>query len=300
MINYSFIIPHRNVPDLLNKLLDSIPNREDIEVIVIDDNSDEGKKPSIARPNTKVVLLSKENSKGAGHARNVGLDMAQGKWLLFADSDDVYVDGFISYLDQYVDSCADIVLFSAYINYIVGEKYDLNDRNYIEKTFDSFYDGPRSHKDIIRVASSINAPWNKMFCHHFINNVENRFEEIPISNDAWFVKNAGVNSKTIEIIDKRLYCYMNYPDSISYRRRPLSHYYQAIDSNTRRNILLRNNGLRDLIEFPGFNKNNILRDFGKCTYVKLFLYKLFTDPTYFRLFITKSLKRVFCYLKFRK
>lgn len=37
--NYSFIIPHHNSPDLLNRYLKSIPQREDIEIIVVDDNS---------------------------------------------------------------------------------------------------------------------------------------------------------------------------------------------------------------------------------------------------------------------
>ena len=31
-INYSFIIPHRNCPDLLNRCLASIPQREDIQI----------------------------------------------------------------------------------------------------------------------------------------------------------------------------------------------------------------------------------------------------------------------------
>jgi len=43
MINYSIIIPHKNTPDLLQKCIDSIPHREDVQIIVVDDNSDEDK-----------------------------------------------------------------------------------------------------------------------------------------------------------------------------------------------------------------------------------------------------------------
>ena len=39
MINYSIIIPHKNIPNLLQRCLDSIPNREDVQIIVVDDNS---------------------------------------------------------------------------------------------------------------------------------------------------------------------------------------------------------------------------------------------------------------------
>ena len=39
-MNYTIIIPHKNTPDLLQKCLGSIPERDDAEVIVIDDDSD--------------------------------------------------------------------------------------------------------------------------------------------------------------------------------------------------------------------------------------------------------------------
>ena len=40
-INYSIIIPHKNIPELLVRCLNSIPEREDIQVIVVDDCSDD-------------------------------------------------------------------------------------------------------------------------------------------------------------------------------------------------------------------------------------------------------------------
>ena len=43
MINYTVIIPHKNIPELLQRCLDSIPERDDIQVIVVDDNSDESR-----------------------------------------------------------------------------------------------------------------------------------------------------------------------------------------------------------------------------------------------------------------
>ena len=38
-ITYTFIIPHHNCPELLDRCLTSIPQRDDIQVIVVDDNS---------------------------------------------------------------------------------------------------------------------------------------------------------------------------------------------------------------------------------------------------------------------
>lgn len=39
MIKYSIIIPHHNVPTLLERCVNSIPQRDDIQIIVVDDNS---------------------------------------------------------------------------------------------------------------------------------------------------------------------------------------------------------------------------------------------------------------------
>ena len=39
--SYSIIIPHYNIPSLLRRCLDSIPHRDDVQVIVVDDKSKE-------------------------------------------------------------------------------------------------------------------------------------------------------------------------------------------------------------------------------------------------------------------
>lgn len=287
MINYSFIIPHHNCPHLLNRLIDSIPEREDVEIIVVDDNSDNDKKPQVSRSDVHVVLIPIEESKGAGHARNVGLAIAKGKWLLFADSDDFYEENFISTLDEYLNTDADIVFFSAYVNYDLEHPQKCQEQNYIEQIFQNYISSSKTILDMRRAAMTANVPWNKMFKKQFIFDIGAHFEEIPISNDAWFVKYAGSKASKIEIIRKRLYYYIKYPNNTTNKKRPLEHYYLAIDSNTRRNILLRDIGLFDMIEFPGFNKENILRDFGRPTFVKLIFYKLFHDPTFLKSIMAK-------------
>lgn len=101
MITYSFVIPHHNTPDLLQRLVDSIPQRDDIEIIVVDDNSDNDKKANICRSDVKIIYIDKAHTRGAGHARNIGMDAATGKWILFPDADDFYKPDFITVLDEY-------------------------------------------------------------------------------------------------------------------------------------------------------------------------------------------------------
>lgn len=114
-INYTVIIPHKNCPDLLERCVDSIPIRNDIQVVVVvDDNSDNVEKIKELESkyhNRNILFVYTKDGKGAGFARNQGLNMAKGKWLLFSDSDDFFAENAFSCFDEYLDSEYDIVFF---------------------------------------------------------------------------------------------------------------------------------------------------------------------------------------------
>ena len=134
MFSYTIIIPHKNCPDLLKRCVDSIPVRDDVQIIVVDDNSDEDKKPSLERKGMEVVLLDASSSKGAGRARNVGLKHAKGKWLLFADADDYYTDNLSKFLDKYAANAELRLRYSVWTPWTRMVKREMVDANHI--TFD--------------------------------------------------------------------------------------------------------------------------------------------------------------------
>ena len=209
MINYSFIIPHKNCPDLLKRCIASIPERKDIQVIVVDDNSDDDKKPFIDRNGVEIVLLDKEQSNGAGKARNIGLQKAQGKWLLFADADDYYVEGFINILDHYIDGNNDVVYFGfVHKDGASGEDmHNLDFQKYISE-----YDG--SKKSVDQIKFHINNPWVKMVSHAYIDKYNIRFEEVPNGNDILFSMKVGYYTQNIQVEKSPLYVYLRNDNSI--------------------------------------------------------------------------------------
>lgn len=208
--NYSFIIPHKNCPDLLQRCVDSIPERDDVQVIVVDDNSDEGKKPSLKeRKNLQVILLDATNSKGAGRARNVGLEHAKGKWLLFPDSDDYFVNGFLSVLDKYIAEKLEVIYYNySFKNGETGE--ELPKLGY-RRCFDE-YDG--SNETLDRVKYRIRAPWTKMVSHAFIDKHNIGFEEVPNGNDILFTLSVGFYAKNVAVVKAPLYVYLRNKNSI--------------------------------------------------------------------------------------
>ena len=88
----SIIVPIYNTERYLNKCLESIRTQtySDIEVIMIDDGSTDSSKNianSYVKRDDRFRLLAQENA-GVSAARNHGLDVAQGEYILFVDSDD--------------------------------------------------------------------------------------------------------------------------------------------------------------------------------------------------------------------
>ena len=111
---FSIIIPHYDIPDLLMRCLKSIPVSEDIQVIVVDDNSPDAdtyleRYPELLCPYLEFIRTTKGG--GAGYARNIGLDHAKGEWLLFADADDFFVEDMYDIITSNSDSEADVIYF---------------------------------------------------------------------------------------------------------------------------------------------------------------------------------------------
>ena len=211
---YSFVIPHHNSPQLLERCLHSIPMRDDLEIIVVDDNSSEEYKPVIARPDVKLITIGPDETEGAGKARNVGLKEAQGKWILFADCDDFYKDGFLNVLDKYKDTDLDVLYFNAEIRHSDTLKlasYSLRLNKYIAK-----YQKDKTALTDIRYC---HAPWNKMVKHELITKFDIQFEAILNGNDIFYSFLVGYFAKKIEVNDQVLYVYTLNTQSITHTRK---------------------------------------------------------------------------------
>jgi len=203
MINYTFIIPHHNIPDLLNRCVESIPQRDDIQIVVVDDKSDGDKMPQISRPDVEIYYINKEESRGAGHARNIGLSHANGKWLIFADSDDFFENGFIDVIDKFLYDESEVIYFNikscdCYNTDIIIQDKRLSRFEQYEKTHDNSF---------FRLAFA--EPWSKMVLRDFVVNNKILFQETRAHNDLLFGVKVGVLAKKIKTINIPIYWYVH-------------------------------------------------------------------------------------------
>lgn len=116
----SIYIPCYNDGEFLNRTLNSIPVRDDIEVILVDDgstdNSLEIMREFKSQTKLKVRIISCDENQGISYANNIGIDSCKGEYFYLIDADDyLYTEEFNKALNE-LDG-TDIV----YVNAITNE-----------------------------------------------------------------------------------------------------------------------------------------------------------------------------------
>jgi glycosyltransferase involved in cell wall biosynthesis len=212
-INYSIIIPHKNIPELLQRCLNSIPRRDDIQIIIVDDNSDPNKVdferfPGLGNPCVEIIFT--KEGKGAGYARNVGLTKVVGKWLLFADADDYFTDGFLDGLDKHKNSSYDLIYFG--INGVNMKKKHENSSSlkYNRLMKDAIY-----KKKYDEYKYTVYVPWGKMIKLSLIKENGIIFDETMLVNDLMFSIKTAYYAKNIFFDEYRIYTYEIRPYSLT-------------------------------------------------------------------------------------
>ena len=211
---FSIIIPHYDIPDLLMRCLKSIPVSEDIQVIVVDDNSPDAdtyleRYPELSRPYLKFIRAPKNG--GAGYARNIGMDYAKGEWLLFADADDFFVDDMYDIIASEIDNDVDILFFRKK-SVCSDDISKTSDRSaYVDILFESFHETG----DELSFRTRYVAPWGKLIRRKLVEDYNLRFDEVKYANDIFFSVSAGVYAQKIKVVDKVLYFLTYRPDSLA-------------------------------------------------------------------------------------
>ena len=86
MIKISIIIPAYNSGAFIRNALESIPKRDDIEIIVINDGSSDNTCDIVSEFDVKIV--NHVENLGIGQSRRDGIKVASGEYIMFFDSDD--------------------------------------------------------------------------------------------------------------------------------------------------------------------------------------------------------------------
>ena len=235
----SVVIPLYNAKEYIGECLNSILAQtfQKFEVIVVDDCSKDG---SIAVVESYVpkfdgrlrVMKTKKNSGGGGYIpRNIGLNLANGEYIFFADADDYLAKNALEILyNAATKNDADVVYTAAY--------YELNEENKFhvlrdekgkklqrkggEDKAELVTDDPEKNLNELFMEGGFQSPWTKFVRREFLTDNELFFPEIVTGGD--YIWSISVYSKAKKFLrlPVPVYFFRSYSLSFALRkeRRP--------------------------------------------------------------------------------
>lgn len=221
MILVSIIIPVYNTGEelLRRSICSAMIQKSNIEVIVVDDGScteTASLCDQLAVDNDIISVLHQTNQ-GAAAARNKGIEIASGKWIMFLDADDELKHNAVDTLCKEVADNTDIICCCCDVN--TGEKIEKNSF-FTEKrvVFRSMEDKKRLFVELVSDAKSqgggrytaIGVPWGKLYRRSFLMDNNLRFDtNLYRQEDNAFNVRAFEKAREIIYIDEPL-CIYNY------------------------------------------------------------------------------------------
>ncbi len=207
----SVIIPIYNSENYLNRCIESVLSQSypNWQMILIDDGSKDSSYEicrRYAKSDNRIQAIKQENA-GAGAARNTGLSLASGKYIVFLDSDDYIDEDYFLMLSRHDE---DVV-------FIDVEAIDERG-NIVRKEYMSTYKC-MSKGDFMRSQMTGKINWGgvrKVVKRDIIERNNIRYTNHKVGEEALFTYASVFYSQTIAFIDKPVYFYIQRTDSLSH------------------------------------------------------------------------------------
>lgn len=197
-VELSLVIPVWNDRAGLRRLLDQVEGLKIFsEIIVIDDASDEDLSPTGLgvdgeHLSTPLHYIRLNEQRGAGNARNIGLNHASGSHLIFFDSDDLFGEDISEIIaaatsfDKVENTSFDFCIFRHHDSRVTpqGRRGAFDGEEQYWKAAGA-HSTPRvlSRSDAAKLCRIAAYPWNKIYNLDFLRSHYLRCTELPVHND---------------------------------------------------------------------------------------------------------------------
>ena len=221
MPKFSIIIPIYNSYSLLEKCLKSLENQtcKDFEIIFIDDCSTDDSFQELKKyseeSNLSIICVQNDKNLGPGKTRNRGIEIANGRYVIFIDSDDYIENNTFEIMNKIIDETdVDCIIFDYYHHTDAG--------TFKRKSLLNGKPGIINKSDAI-VYSSTNS-WGKVYLLKNIIENDIRFPDFKRNEDMPFNKLVVAASNKIYYCNENLYNYIN-------NKKSLMHNHLLTDEN---------------------------------------------------------------------
>lgn len=209
----SVIIPVYNSALYLRECLDSVCNQtyKNLEIICVNDGSTDGSLGILqeyAAKDERIHVISQEN-RGVAYTRNIGLSVAQGEWLTWADSDDWLESDAYEKVMTIAAPNLDLICYGGKIEGDIDSKTKEILQNYNDLKFQGRLQMAPSIADSLDVYL-----WNKFIRRDLVTTHAVSFPNGRIYEDAAFLYCLFPFICSCYFIPERLYHYRQHASSI--------------------------------------------------------------------------------------
>ncbi|MGI9823149.1 glycosyltransferase [Agromyces sp. Marseille-Q5079] len=209
----SVVIPTHDVRPWVGETIASVLAQEvDLEVIVVDDHSTDGTRAlltELAASDPRIRLVDAV-TRGGGTARNIGIDRARGRYLVFCDGDDLVPRGAYRAMVDSLEASGSDLVFGDYL------KFSPIDTWRPTANWPGYAKPSRGISLAEEPSLIFGRPcWNKVFRREFWDRTGIRFPDVPRSNDIVPMVTAYLAAKRIDVIEEVVYLYRERPGASS-------------------------------------------------------------------------------------
>lgn len=214
-MRFSIIVPIYKVEKYIQKCISTLIGQTypDIEIILVDDGSPD-RCPQIcdeyAKLDNRIIVIHKQNG-GLSDARNAGLEIASGDYVIFVDSDDYINSDTCERLLKYAETNCDILIGDATVE---GASIEMT---HIQPTM-KIYSGIEYLNEAFHADKAPMAAWLNIYKRSFL--VENglRFKRGILHEDEQFTPRALLLASSVIITGVNFYHYFIRDNSITTKK----------------------------------------------------------------------------------
>lgn len=211
----SCIVPIYNVKDYMRKCVESLIDQtySNIEIILVDDGSTDGSGlicDDYAKQDNRIKVIHKENG-GLSSARNAGIDISKGDFLMFIDGDDYLASETVEYLIQIqenVDVIVDLIQFrykEVEYDELIKRDKDVHEVKLCMQTEEMF-------EQLYELGGVAASACTKLYRKNIFDEV--RYPEGILHEDEYVITDILAKAKGVLYTDKVLYYYVKRQGSI--------------------------------------------------------------------------------------
>ena len=243
----SVIVPIYYVEKYLSKCVESIQRQtyQNIEIILVDDGSPDhcpGICDRFAKEDSRIKVIHKRNG-GLSDARNAGIEVANGEYLFFMDSDDYIAPEMLERLhSRIIQDQSDMAICN--INFVDenGESLSINTIQVENVTIEE----PRFWRELYGINYTYCVvAWNKLYAKKLFKDV--RYDVGKLHEDEFIIHKLVSKCEKISFLSEKLYYYLQREQSITNSKYTIRR-MDVAEAVIQRSLYFQQRGWQDLAE----------------------------------------------------